>query len=90
MVNTTRLVLGTRQPRVATAGCYRLVDADYECRAMTVSSNLHPSGFDEITPKTLATATVDRLLRHAYVVVTQSDSFHLAQSTSGQGVKPLR
>jgi hypothetical protein len=42
-----------------------------------VSSNLHPSGFDEIMPKTLATATVDRLLHHARDVVmggTQSFS----------------
>jgi hypothetical protein len=30
-----------------------------------VSSNVHPAGFDELMPKTLATATVDRLLHHA-------------------------
>lgn len=53
----------------AAEGFYRLVDAAYERRAMAVSSNLHPSGFDEIMPKTLATATVDRLLHHAHVVV---------------------
>ena len=46
-------------------------------------------GFDEIMPKTLATATVDRLLHHAHVVVTQGDSFRLTQATSGQGVKPF-
>jgi DNA replication protein DnaC len=74
----------------AAEGFYRLVDAAYERRAMAVSSNLHPSGFDEIMPKTLATATVDRLLHHAHVVVTQGDSFRLAQATSGQGVRPLR
>ncbi|MCM6772400.1 IS21-like element helper ATPase IstB [Nocardia sp. CDC159] len=74
----------------AAEGFYRLVDAAYERRAMAVSSNLHPSGFDEIMPKTLATATVDRLLHHAHVVVTSGDSFRLAQATSGQGVKPLR
>ncbi|MFI2478633.1 IS21-like element helper ATPase IstB [Nocardia xishanensis] len=74
----------------AAEGFYRLVDAAYERRAMAVSSNLHPSGFDEIMPKTLATATVDRLLHHAHVVVTQGDSFRLAQATSGQGVMPLR
>ncbi|WP_275106864.1 ATP-binding protein [Nocardia terpenica] len=34
---------------------YRVIDAAYERRAMAVSSNLHPSGFDEIMPKTLAT-----------------------------------
>jgi DNA replication protein DnaC len=57
---------------------------------MAVSSNLHPSGFDEIMPKMVATATVDRLLHHAHVVVTRGDSFRLAQATSGQGVKPLK
>lgn len=74
----------------AAEGFYRLVDAAYERRALAVSSNLHPSGFDEIMPKTLATATVDRLLHHAHVVVTQGDSFRLNQATSGQGVIPLR
>ena len=34
--------------------------------------NLHPSGFDEIMPKTLATATVDQLLHHAHVVITKA------------------
>ncbi|MBF6320803.1 ATP-binding protein [Nocardia cyriacigeorgica] len=56
----------------AAEGFYRLVDAAYERRALAVSSNLHPSGFDEIMPKTLATATVDRLLHHAHVVVLSS------------------
>lgn len=74
----------------AAEGFYRLVDAAYERRALAVSSNLHPSGFDEIMPKTLATATVDRLLHHAHVVVTSGDSYRLTQATSGQGVKPLR
>ena len=73
----------------AAEGFYRLVDATYERRALAVSSNLHPSGFDEIMPKTLATATVDRLLHHAQVVVTQGDSFRLNQATTGQGVKRL-
>lgn len=58
----------------AAEGFYRLVDAAYERRALAVSSNLHPSGFDEIMPKTLATATVDRLMHHAHIVVTQGDS----------------
>src|SRR6185436_11831828 len=73
----------------AAEGLYRLVDAAYERRSVAVSSNLHPSGFDEIMPKTLATATVDRLLHHAHVLVTQGDSFRLAQATTGNGVKPL-
>ena len=73
----------------AAEGFYRLVDAAYERHALAVSANLHPSGFDEIMAKTLAIATVDRLLHHAHVVVTQGDSFRLAQATSGQGVRPL-
>jgi DNA replication protein DnaC len=76
-------------PDVAEGFC-RLVDAAYERRALAVSSNLHPSGFDVITPKTLATATVDRLLHHAHVVVTQGDSFRLNQAASGQGMIPWR
>jgi DNA replication protein DnaC len=39
----------------AAEGLYRLVDAAYERRSIAVSSNLHPSGFDELMPKTLAT-----------------------------------
>lgn len=73
----------------AAEGFYRLVDAAYERRSVAVSSNLHPSGFDEIMPKTLATATVDRLLHHAHIVVTDGDSYRLAQATTGQGVKPF-
>jgi DNA replication protein DnaC len=73
----------------AAEGFYRLVDAAYERRSLAVSSNLHPSGFDEIMPKTLATATVDRLLHHAHIVVTDGDSYRLTQATSGKGVNPL-
>ncbi|GLZ09620.1 transposase [Actinomadura sp. NBRC 104412] len=73
----------------AAEGFYRLVDAAYERRSLAVSSNLHPAGFDEIMPKTLATATVDRLLHHAHIVVTEGDSYRLAQATSGKGVTPL-
>ena len=73
----------------AAEGFYRLVDAAYERRSIAVSSNLHPSGFDEIMPKTLATATVDRLMHHAHIVITDGDSYRLTQATSGQGVKPF-
>ncbi|MFF3160144.1 ATP-binding protein, partial [Streptomyces sp. NPDC057910] len=73
----------------AAEGFYRLVDAAYERRSIAVSSNLHPSGFDEIMPKTLATATVDRLLHHAHVTVTQGDSFRFTKATTGKGVKPF-
>jgi DNA replication protein DnaC len=40
-------------------------------------------------PKTLATATVDRLLHHAHIVVTEGDSYRLTEATAGKGVKPL-
>ncbi len=68
---------------------YRVVDAAYEQRSLALSSNLHPSGFDELMPKTIANATVDRLLHHAHVVMTGGDSIRLTQATRGKGVKPL-
>ena len=73
----------------AAEGFYRLVDAAYERRSVAVSSNLHPAGFDELMPKTLATATVDRLLHHAHVCVTSGDSVRLAQATTGRGLVSL-
>jgi DNA replication protein DnaC len=74
----------------AAEGLYRLVDAAYERRSVAVSSNLHPSGFDELMPKTLATATVDRLLHHAHLCQTSGDSVRLSQAVAGKGVVPLR
>ena len=73
----------------AAEGFYRLVDAAYERRSVAVSSNLHPAGFGELMPKTLATATVDRLLHHAHVCVTSGDSVRLAQASAGKGVVSL-
>jgi DNA replication protein DnaC len=73
----------------AAEGLYRLVDAAYEKRSVAVSSNLHPAGFDEIMPKTLATATVDRLLHHAHLCETGGESVRLQQATAGKGVTPL-
>jgi DNA replication protein DnaC len=69
---------------------FRVVDAAYEKRSIAISSNIHPSGFDELMPKTIATATVDRLLHHAHVIITDGqDSYRLAQATAGKGVTPL-
>lgn len=68
---------------------YRIIDAAYERRSIAVTSNIHPSGFDSIMPKTLATATVDRLLHHAHLVTTQGDSHRLAEALAGKGVVPL-
>ena len=73
----------------AAEGLYRLVDAAYEKRSVAVSSNLHPAGFDEIMPKTLATATADRLLHHAHLCETGGESVRLQQATAGKGVTPL-
>jgi DNA replication protein DnaC len=73
----------------AAEGLYRLVDAAYERRSVAVSSNLHPSAFDELMPKTLATATVDRLMHHAHVCQTSGDSIRLTQAIAGEGVIPL-
>jgi DNA replication protein DnaC len=69
---------------------FRVIDAAYEKRSIAISSNIHPSGFDELMPKSIATATVDRLLHHAHVLITEGqDSYRLAQATAGKGVKPL-
>jgi DNA replication protein DnaC len=68
---------------------YRITDAAYERRSVAVTSNIHPSGFDTIMPKTLATATVDRLLHHAHLVLTRGDSHRLAEALAGKGVIPL-
>ena len=51
---------------------YRVVDAAYEKRSIALSSNLHPAGFDELMPKTIANATrrPAQALHHAHVVMT--------------------
>ena len=54
----------------AAEALFRVVDAAYEKRSIALTSNIHPAGFDELMPKTLATATVDRLLHHAHVLIT--------------------
>ena len=75
--------------QAAAEAFYRLVDATYERRSLAVTSNIHPSGFDTIMPKTLATAAVDRLLHHAHVIITEGSSLRLSEATSGRGVVPL-
>ena len=75
--------------QAAAEAFYRVVDAAYERRSVAVTSNLHPSGFDTIMPKTLATATVDRLLHHAHVVLTEGTSLRVSDATAGRGVMPL-
>ena len=48
-----------------------------------------PVGFDELMPKTLATATVDRLMHHAHVCQTSGECIRLTQALAGKGVTPL-
>lgn len=63
----------------AAEGFYRVVDAAYEKRSLAISSNIHPAGFDELMPKTIATPTVARLLHHAHVCQTSGESVRLLQ-----------
>jgi DNA replication protein DnaC len=69
---------------------FRVVDAAYEKRSIALTSNIHPAGFDELMPKTMAAATVDRFLHHAHVLLTDGvESYRLTQATAGKGVMPL-
>lgn len=61
----------------------------YEGRSVVVTSNLHPSRFDTIMPKTLAMAAFPLLLHHAHVVITEDTSRHLHDAIAGSGVLPL-
>ena len=67
----------------AAEGHYRIVDAAYEKRSIALSSNLHPAGFDELMPKTVATATIDRLLHHAHICQTSGDSIRPTKPAGG-------
>lgn len=76
-------------PAESAEALYRVADAAYERRSIALTSNIHPSGFDTIMTKTIATATVDRLLHHAHLVATKGDSHRLAEALAGKGVIPL-
>jgi hypothetical protein len=58
-------------------------------RTTSGKSNIHPSGFDTITPKTLAGASADGLIHRAHLVTTTGDSHRLAEALAGKGVVPL-
>lgn len=76
-------------PADAAEAMFRVIDAAYERRSVAISSNLHPGGFDQILPPTIATAAVDRFMHHAHLVVTEGDSYRFAQARDGKGVQPL-
>ena len=76
----------------AAEALFRVIDAAYEKRSIAISLERSPRpGSDELMPKSIATATVDRLLHHAHVIITEGrdHSYRLAQATAGKGVKPL-
>ncbi len=73
----------------AAEGLYRLVDVAYERRSLALSTNLHPSGLDQLMDKTLASALVDRLMHHAHLILTEGESVRLVDAVSGKGVMPL-
>ena len=73
----------------AAEGFCRVVEASYEKRSLAISSNIHPFGFDELMPKTIATATVDRLLHHAHLCQTSGESVRLMQAQNGKGTRPM-
>ena len=50
---------------------YRVADTAYERCSVGVTVNIHPSGFNQVRPKTLPTAAVDRLLHHDHLVFDQ-------------------
>jgi DNA replication protein DnaC len=72
----------------AAEGLYRLIDAAYERRSLAISSNLHPSGLDQLIEPGIAGALVDRLLHHAHVLVTEGDSIRRVDATAGKGMTP--
>ena len=76
-------------PAEAAEALFRVIDAAYERRSVAISSNVHPGGFDELLPATLATAAVDRFMHHAHIVLTEGDSYRFAQARDGKGVTPL-
>jgi DNA replication protein DnaC len=76
-------------PADAAEALFRRIDATYERRSVAISSNIHPAGFDELLPTTIATAAVDRFMHHAHLVVTDGDSYRFAQARDGKGVTPL-
>jgi DNA replication protein DnaC len=68
---------------------YRIIDCAYERRSIILTSNTRPDKFDTLMPKSMATAAVDRLMHHAHLIITEGESFRLAEAKNGGGVTPL-
>ncbi len=52
---------------------------------VAISLNLYPAAFDELMPKTLATATVDWLLHHAHIYQTTGESVPVPSTGRPEG-----
>jgi len=68
-------------------GLYRIIEAAYEKTSIALSTNIHPSKFDQLMPKTIATAAIDRLLHHAHMITTTGQSIRMSQAQQGKGVQ---
>jgi len=53
---------------------YRVVDAATERRSLAVTSNIHPSGFDTIMPKSIATGRGRPVVAPRHLVATEGPS----------------
>jgi DNA replication protein DnaC len=72
-------------PAEAAEALFRVIDAAYERRSVAISSNIHPGGFDQLLPATIATAAVDRFMHHAHVVVNRGRLLPVRPSPRRQG-----
>ncbi|WP_427925160.1 ATP-binding protein [Streptomyces sp. cg40] len=68
---------------------HRIIDAAYEHRSIAVTSNIQPSGFDTIMPRTRTGTSTDPLMHHAHLVTTTGGSHRLSEALAGQGAVPL-
>jgi hypothetical protein len=73
----------------ACRACPRNCGVDRTAGELGTCNTGRHAGFDELMPKTIANATVDRLMHHAHVVLTAGDPIRLTQATAGKGVTPL-
>lgn len=84
------MIATAKAKRWGPAEVLRATDREAACdkRAIAISSNLRPAGFDELMPKTIATATLDRLLHHAHLCQTSGDSVPLQAERESKGQQP--
>ncbi|MGY6026415.1 ATP-binding protein [Streptomyces spinosirectus] len=90
-----RIVRGTRPTTAlntaanfSTGKTLGIIDAAQEHRSIVVTSNIHPSGFDTITPKSLAGASTDGLIHQAHLVTTTGDSYGFDEALAGSEWAP--